>query len=174
MLRDSSQMLTKIPYGSQYKSETKLFQPRPGVNNTYGEDAVSSKILLFNNNSNKQNTAQQPSQLAENSNFPRIRRPTSVKYKNKNNGKAPSNVDPLYGSSNPRFRSDSLVQNPPPSSTYRSDFELSNNHNLRNGGSIKGNNIKNRSQYPGRTSENPLYGTSDYQSQVIHPMKPFH
>ena len=168
LLRDSSQLLTKIPYGSQYKSETKLFQPRPGVNNTYGEDSVSSKLLLFNNSS-KQNTAaplpppsQQQQQAPDSSNFPRIRRPTSVKYSNKNGGKSPPNVDPLYGSSNPRFRSDSLVQNPT-ASTYRSDFELTNNPNLRNGGT----NGKNGNQYqPGRTSENPLYGTRDYQSQV--------
>ncbi|XP_075259229.1 uncharacterized protein LOC142351046 isoform X3 [Convolutriloba macropyga] len=236
LLRDSTQLLGKVngsnyaasDRGSnsmqpqqqqqqqQYRSDTKLFQPipsangmRPAVNNTYGEDAISSKVLLFSTNQSRNTPTQQngsiiSSSLGSSQNIPMIRKPTSVKY-NKKSGKpnTTSVADPQILNMQPhRGRSDSMhnqlnssINQNNQQSVYRSDYELSSPERLssynnqsssqpsQSGGGYRGNmgggvasgrfapvdESRLALQYGGvQTSENPLYGAPDYQSQVAH------
>ncbi len=176
LLRDSGHLLAKsntnFAAPSQYKSDTKLFQSRPPANNTYGDYPISSKVLLFANQPQSRH-ATDAAASSSSQNLPMIRRPTSVKYRRPGAAPVGSNIDPLLGSSRPpRGRSDSM-QNP--ATVYRSDFDINGDQQQMRkmkspNGKPSGRAISNENrlavQYGVKTSENPLYGAHEYQSQV--------
>ncbi|XP_063715380.1 uncharacterized protein LOC134842816 isoform X4 [Symsagittifera roscoffensis] len=194
LLRDSSQLQLNSRTGDrnnggannpvQYRSDTRLFTPSQsnhprhgqhptaeggdsGNNNTYGQDPLSSRVLLFataNQNHSGRGGAQVSNKVINN--IPLIRKPTAVKYNHSNSDEAAGH----YGSQGPYGSQSSAAPSPNPqptrqnvggkeqNSVYRSDYEPRELEGERLNGRVGGM----------RTSENPLYGTTNqiHQSQV--------